>query len=124
MPYLFLASTTALAVHEGTVDQPWQLLLSAGVAGVVVILAVTGFIFFRPERDNLLHTQRLQQDTIDRYISIHEERTLPTLVQALSQLQSVSTALEAVTAGLSELIRSSNDLGDRIAALERKVGDR
>lgn len=99
-----------------------QIFLTAGVAGAVLIAAITGFIFFKPERTQLLETVAELRTVNERYVELHHNTTLPTLHSALSQLEAVEKTLKALTKAWEEEARTSTEVIHRLEALERQVG--
>ena len=93
--------------------------LTAGVAGAVVLGAIFGFIFFKPERSQLLATIEELRATSDKYVDIHHQTTVPTLTKALALFETVVTTLTALTKAWEDQARSNADVARRLESLER-----
>lgn len=106
-------------------DDAFRAILGTGVVGALLILVAFasnwGLITWAPERKRLLATIDGLAAVNERYVAIHEDRTLPTLVQALSQLETVSSALTAVIAAIDRQSESNREVGRRLEALERRL---
>lgn len=88
----------------------------------MLIAAITGFIFFKPERTQLLETVTELRTVNERYVELHHNTTLPTLHSALSQLEAVEKTLKALTHAWEEEARTSTEVIRRLEALERQFG--
>lgn len=98
-----------------------QTFLTAGVAGAVIIAAIAGLIFFKPERTQLLASIADLRATTERYIAIHHDTTLPTLSKAVTLFESVVTALNALTKAWDDQARSNAEVSRRLEAIERRL---
>jgi hypothetical protein len=111
----------AQAAAGGDLTEWVKTFLTAGVAGAVVLGAIFGFIFFKPERAQLLETIEDLRSTADKYIEIHQNMTLPTLTKALTQFESAETTLKALTRAWEDQTKSNGDIGRRLDAIERRL---
>lgn len=120
MKALDALAIVAQATPENSSDVV-QIFLTAGVAGAVLLAAVTGFIFFKPERTQLLETVSELRAVNERYVELHHNTTLPTLHSALSQLEAVEQTLKALTRAWEEEARASSEVVRRLDILERQI---
>lgn len=115
----FVLGQTAPASFDGA--DLFRTFLTAGVAGAVILGAIFGFIFFKPERTQLLATITDLRQTSDKYIDIHHNTTLPTLTKALTLFETVVTTLNALTKAWDDQTRSNAEVSRRLEGIERRL---
>lgn len=112
-------SVIAQAIPDGS--DFLKTFLTAGIAGAGLLAAMFGYIFFKPERAQLIATIDDLRKANERYVEIHHTTTIPTLTKALSLLETVEQALTALTKAWEEQARANADLSRRLELLERQL---
>lgn len=105
------ADESSGAVRSVTGNPVFDGLINYGPIGLVlvlvVVLAMSGRIEFKPSIERVLEDKKLLQDQVTQMLITHEQGTLPALNEALRVM--------------GESARATDAQNERIAALESKI---
>lgn len=119
------ASGLALAYHamaDGavTVSDPFTWLVNLGVAGIVIVLLVTGQLRTKAEVEHLLAEIEAKDKVIDAVQTQLLGSTLPALAQSTRVMEAIPANERSL---MDQLARTQADAAALITRMERLAGD-
>lgn len=90
-------------------SDPVGYLLNFGVLGVIVVLALSGFIWFKPSVDREIKKNDKVEAQRDKLLDVHENTTLPVLKDVNDKLIPLATQIRDELHELRREIASLRD---------------
>lgn len=107
--------------QPSTPGQALDILLQYGPLGLVIVLALTGQLYFKPTVKILEEDKKKYQELNERLIQTYETQALPALHEAIDAIKRTSTVLEGQKAAIEGQTGTLSRLEQAVTQLQNLI---
>ena len=109
------------APSEATGNPLFDILISFGPIGIVLVLGLVGQVWFKPSVDDIKADKKLLQAQVDGLVGDFSKTVIPALGASTHALQATAESADAIAARMGALESHVAKLSDQIATVDTKL---